>query len=111
MPPAPGIAKFDEILLPTLDQSEPATGDNVVRTLLPFRHEGSQTAVESALPDNRRALLIRATKMNAAPGRLFVDFLFVDNSVDIDSTAQCDRQKYDPDHDLTATMPSISTEI
>jgi len=33
--------------------------------------------------------MIRATKMNAAPGRLFVDFLFVDNSVDIDSTAQC----------------------
>jgi hypothetical protein len=89
MPPAPSIAKLDEILLPTLDQSEPATGDTVVRTLLPFRHEGSQTAVESALPDNQRASLIRATKMSAAPGRLFVDFLFVDNSVDIDSTAQC----------------------
>jgi hypothetical protein len=87
MPPTPGIAKFDEILLPTLDQSEPATDDTVVRTLLPFRHEGSQTAVESARLDNQRASLIRATKMNAAPGRLFVDFLFVDNSVDIDSTA------------------------
>jgi hypothetical protein len=84
MPPAPGIAKFDEILLPTLDQSEPATGDTVVRTLLPFRHEGSQTAVESAFPDNQRASLIRATKMNTALNRLFVDFLFVDNSVQIE---------------------------
>jgi hypothetical protein len=41
-PPAPAIAKFDEILLPTLDQSEPSAGGTVVRTLLPFRHEGSQ---------------------------------------------------------------------
>ena len=85
MPPAPSIAKLDEILLPTLDQSEPATGDTVVQTLLPFRHEGSQTAVKSALPDDQRASPIRATKMNAAPGRLFVDFLFVDKSVYIDS--------------------------
>jgi len=38
VPPAPGIAKFDEISLPTLDQSEPAAGDTVVRTWLPFRH-------------------------------------------------------------------------
>jgi len=42
MSPASGIAKFDEVLLPTLDQSEPSAGDIVVRTLLPFRHEGSQ---------------------------------------------------------------------
>ena len=41
-PPAAAIAKFDEILLPTLDQSEPSAGGTVVRTLLPFRHEGSQ---------------------------------------------------------------------
>jgi len=47
--------------------------------LLPFRHEGSQTAVKSALLDTQRALLIRATEMNAATSRLFVDFLFVDN--------------------------------
>jgi hypothetical protein len=80
VPPASGIAKFDEIPLPTLNQSEPAAGDTVVRTLLPFRHEESQTAVESALVDNQRSSLIRATKMNAAPSRLFVDFLFVDNS-------------------------------
>jgi hypothetical protein len=87
VPPAPGIAKFDEVPLPTLNQSEPAAGDTVVRTLLPFRHEGSQTAVESALPDNQRASSILATKMNAAPSRLFVDFLFVDNSGQIDSMA------------------------
>ena len=85
VPPAPGFAKFDEVLLPTLNQSEPAAGDTVVRTLLPFRHGGSQTAVEAALADNQRASVIRATKMNAAPNRLFVDFLFVDNSVQIDS--------------------------
>ena len=42
MPPASGIAKFDEVLLPTLDQDEPSAGDIVVRTLLPFRHEASQ---------------------------------------------------------------------
>jgi hypothetical protein len=78
VPPAPGFAKFDEVLLPTtLNQSEPAAGDTVVRTLLPFRHGGSQTAVELALVDNQRASAIRATKMNAAPIRLFVDFLFV----------------------------------
>ena len=85
MPPAPGIAKFDEILLPTLDQSEPSARDTVVRTLLPFRHEGSQTAVESARVDNQRALPIRATKMNAAASRLFIDFLLVDNSGQNDS--------------------------
>ena len=118
MPPAPRIAKFDEILLPTLDQSEPATGDTVVRTLLPFRHEGSQTAVESALPDNQRASMIRATKINAAPGRLFVDFLFVDNSGQNDSKTAMngcvvvqESKKYDSHHDLIATIPSISTEI
>jgi hypothetical protein len=80
VPPTPDIAKFDEVPLPTLNQSEPATDDTVVRTLLPSRHEGSQTAVESALVDNQRASLIRAIKMNAAASRLFVDFLFVDNS-------------------------------
>lgn len=74
VPPAPGIAKLDEILLPTLDQSEPSASNTVVRTLLPFRHQESQTAVESALHDNQRASLIRATKMSAAPSRLFVDF-------------------------------------
>jgi hypothetical protein len=40
--------------------------------------EASNTE-ESARVDNQRALLIRATKMNAASNRLFVDFLFVDN--------------------------------
>jgi hypothetical protein len=65
--PASGFPKFDEVLLPTLNQSEPAAGDTVVRTLLPFRHEESQAAVESALVDNQRALPIRATKMNALP--------------------------------------------
>jgi hypothetical protein len=65
--PAAAIAKLDEILLPTLDQSEPSASDTVVRTLLPFRHEGSRkektkNAVESARVDNQRSLLIRATK-------------------------------------------------
>jgi hypothetical protein len=41
--------------------------------------------VESALPDNRRAFPIRATKMNATRSRLFVNFLFVDDSGKIDS--------------------------
>ena len=86
VPPTPGIAKFDEVPLPTLNQSEPAAGGTVVRTLLPFRHEGSQTAVESLLVDNQRASLIRATKMNAAASRLFVDSWFVDNSGQNDST-------------------------
>jgi hypothetical protein len=45
----------------------------------------AKDAVESALVDKQRASPIRATKMNAAPHRLFVDFLFVDNSVQIDS--------------------------
>jgi hypothetical protein len=39
----------------------------------------AKNAVKSALVDNQRASLIRATKMNAASARLFVDFLFVDN--------------------------------
>ena len=85
MAPAPAVAKFDEVLLPTLDQSEPSAGDTVVRTLLPFRNGASQTAVESARVDNQRALPIRATKMNAAASRLFIDFLFVDNSGQNDS--------------------------
>jgi hypothetical protein len=80
VPPMPGIAKFDEVPLPTLNQSEPAAGDTVVRTLLPFRHEGSQTAVESLLVDNQRASLIRATA-----SRRLVDFLFVDNGGQNDS--------------------------
>jgi hypothetical protein len=42
VPPAPGVVEFDEILLPTLDQSEPPEGDTVVRAVLPSRHEGSQ---------------------------------------------------------------------
>ena len=114
-PPASSGAKFDEVPLPTLNQSEPAASDTVVRTLLPFRHEG---AIKSALLDTQRALLIRATKMNAATSRLFVDFLFVDNCganrFDGGKSAafkRSPRSKYDSDHDLTATMPSISTEI
>jgi hypothetical protein len=75
--PAAAIAKLDQVLSPTLDQSEPSAGDTVVRTLLPFRHEVSQknktkNAAESALLDNQRSLLIRATKMSAAANRLFV---------------------------------------
>jgi len=118
VPPASSGAKFDEVPLPTLNQSEPAAGDTVVRALLPFRHEGSQTAVKSALLDTQRALLIRATEMNAATSRLFVDFLFVDNCganrFDCGKSAAfkpSSTSKYDSDHDLTATMPSISTEI
>jgi hypothetical protein len=42
-------------------------------------------AVESALPNNQRAAPIRAIKMNVAPQRLLVDFLFVDNSGQSDS--------------------------
>ena len=56
--------------------------------------------------------------MNAEPSRLFVDFLFVDNSGQIDSMAALlfclgmpPAQRYDSDHGLTATTPSISTEI
>jgi hypothetical protein len=45
----------------------------------------ANNAVESALPDNRCAFLIRATKMNGARRRLFVDFLFVDGGRQIDS--------------------------
>jgi hypothetical protein len=48
----------------------------------------AKNAVESALLDNQRASPIRATKMNAASHRLFVDFLFVDNCVQIDSRAR-----------------------
>jgi hypothetical protein len=48
----------------------------------------AKNAVESALLDNQRAPLIRATKMNAAPSRLFVDFLFVDNNAKIDSACR-----------------------
>ena len=81
VPPASSGAKFDEVPLPTLNQSEPAAGDTVVRALLPFRHERNQTAVKSALLDTQRALLIRATEMNAATSGLFVDFSFVDNCV------------------------------
>jgi hypothetical protein len=43
--------------------------------------EQPEAPVESALPDIQRAPLIRATKMNAAPADVFVDFLFVDNNV------------------------------
>jgi hypothetical protein len=45
----------------------------------------AKDAVESALVDNHRASLIRATKMSAATNRLFVDFLFVYNGLQIDS--------------------------
>ena len=94
--PTPGIAKLDEVPLPTLNQSKPAAGDTVVRTLLPFRHERSQSVVESALVDNQHASVIRATKMNAAASRLFVDFLFVDNSRQNDSISwarHCERSE------------------
>jgi hypothetical protein len=75
--PAIAVAKLDELLLPTRDQREPFASDTVVRTLLPFRHEVSQknktkNAAESALLDNQRSLLIRATKMNATASRPFV---------------------------------------
>jgi len=45
----------------------------------------AKDAVESARVDNQRASPIRSTKMNATPSPLFVDFLFVDNNVKIDS--------------------------
>ena len=41
-PPAIGTAKFDDVLVPTLDQGQPFAGGTVVRTLLPFQHEESQ---------------------------------------------------------------------
>jgi hypothetical protein len=56
------MPKLDEVLLPTLNQREPFTSSTVVR-----------------------AAPIRATKMNVARQGLFVDFLFVDNSGQIDS--------------------------
>jgi hypothetical protein len=73
------MAKLDEVLLPTLDKNEPSARDTVVRTLLPFRHEEKPRPPLIGVVDKKRAPLIRATKMNAAPGRLFVDFLFVGN--------------------------------
>jgi hypothetical protein len=45
----------------------------------------SQDRREIGVTNKKRAPLIRATKMNVAPGRLFVDFLFVDNHTKIDS--------------------------
>jgi hypothetical protein len=45
----------------------------------------ARNASELASVDNQRASLIRATKMNAASSRLFVDFLFVGNSEQTDS--------------------------
>jgi hypothetical protein len=45
----------------------------------------AKSAVESALLNSHRGVLIRATKMNVAPPGLFVDFLFVDNCEEIDS--------------------------
>jgi hypothetical protein len=45
----------------------------------------ARNAAELASVDNQRASLIRATKMNAASSRLFIDFLFVDNCGQIDS--------------------------
>jgi hypothetical protein len=78
----------------------------------------AKDAAESALADNQRASLIRATKMNAAACRLFIDFLFVASSAQIDSilpkrrlSRRPELSKYVSDHDLIATMPSISTEI
>jgi hypothetical protein len=41
--------------------------------------------------DNKRAPLIRATKMNVGSERLFVDFLFVDSHTKIDSN---EREKF-----------------
>jgi hypothetical protein len=46
--------------------------------------EEAREAVES-FTDIQCASLIRATKMNAAASQVFVDFLFVDNSVQPDS--------------------------
>jgi hypothetical protein len=43
--------------------------------------EEPEAHVESALPDIQRASLIRATKMNVATRGVFIDFQFVDNSV------------------------------
>jgi len=51
----------------------------------------AKAAVESASVDKKRAPLIRATKMNAAPGRLFVDFLFVGDETHADSNK---REKF-----------------
>jgi hypothetical protein len=45
----------------------------------------AKSAVESASVDKKRALPIRATKMNAALGGLFVDFLFVGEKTQVDS--------------------------
>jgi hypothetical protein len=45
----------------------------------------AKSAVESAPLDNQRAAMIRATKINAVPKRLFVDFLFVGKGALIDS--------------------------
>jgi hypothetical protein len=47
--------------------------------------EEARDAVESVFTDIQRAPLIRATKMNVAASRVFVDFLFVDNGVRLDS--------------------------
>jgi hypothetical protein len=90
-PPAPAIAKFDKVLLPTLDENEPSARDTVVRTLLPFRHEEKPRPPWIGVVDNKRAPLIRATKMNVAPGRLFVDFLLFDSHMKIDSN---EREKF-----------------
>jgi hypothetical protein len=45
----------------------------------------AKTPWSRRLADNQRVSLIRATKTNATPSRLFVDFLFVDNGEQIDS--------------------------
>jgi hypothetical protein len=44
VPPAPGFAKFEEMLLPTLDQGEPSARDTVVQTLLRSRHVRARSA-------------------------------------------------------------------
>jgi hypothetical protein len=83
--PAAGFPERDEVPLPTLNQREPFMCR--LSYGLPCRSDMQRArgAVESALPDNQRAVLIRATKMNVPPQGLFVDFLFIDICGQIDS--------------------------
>ncbi len=96
VPPAPGIAKFDDIL---------STRTSHLRAILSYglscrsdireprerAKKENQSAVKSARVDKKRARRFEQQKMNARAVLLFVDFLFVARREEIDSIVRLPR--------------------
>ena len=85
VPPAAGIEKFDQMLLPALDQGEPSARE--LSYGLACRSDMEKAKAQIETPLNRRWTLIgaqllnSAIEMNVAPRGAIVDFQFVDKTV------------------------------